>query len=137
MSSSGYVKGNVLRRPSVVRRSWGVSPTGTAEPNPTSPAGGIKPRINNGATGHLWLRTKQCLDRSTNGVLVLTAPTLLPPDKLVSSLQEASNILRTATCRIILGPSLLFQNVSSVESLRQDFISLQKKKETKKILAHI
>lgn len=39
---------NVLRRPSVTRGSLGVSPTGTAEPNPTAPAGRIKPRINNG-----------------------------------------------------------------------------------------
>ena len=50
MFSSGYTKGNVLRRPSVTRGSLGVSPTGTAEPNPTAPAGGIKPRINNGET---------------------------------------------------------------------------------------
>lgn len=31
--------------------SGGVCATGTAEPNPTTPAGGIKPRINDGGDG--------------------------------------------------------------------------------------
>lgn len=65
-----------------MRGSWGVSPTGTAEPNPTAPAGRIKPRINNGETGHLWLGTKQYLDRNTNGFSVLTASTFLPLTRL-------------------------------------------------------
>ena len=63
-------KGNVLRRPSAgtgSQGSRGVSPSGTAEPNPTAPAGRIKPRINNAETGRLWLRTKQRVDRNTNG----------------------------------------------------------------------
>ncbi|CAB1412423.1 unnamed protein product [Pleuronectes platessa] len=45
---------NVLRRPSAVtgsQGSRGVSPSGTAGPNPTAPAGRIKPRINNAETG--------------------------------------------------------------------------------------
>lgn len=78
MFSSGSAKGNVLRRPSVTRGSPGVGPAGTAEPNPTAPAGRVKSRINNGGTGHLCLRTKQRLDRNTNGFSVLTASTFPP-----------------------------------------------------------
>lgn len=56
------------RGPSVLRgsRSTGVSRSGTAELNPTATAGRINPRINNGETEHLWLRTKPCPDRITN-----------------------------------------------------------------------
>lgn len=39
-----------MERPSVLRGSRGVSPTQTAELNPTAPAGRIKPRITNGDT---------------------------------------------------------------------------------------
>lgn len=58
-------EGTSPRGPSVLEGSF--SPTGTAERNPTAPAGRIKPGINNRETGHLWLRTKQCPDRNING----------------------------------------------------------------------
>lgn len=88
MVSSGYAKGAVLRSPSVRRGSRGVSPTGTAEANPTAPAG----RINNGETGHLWLRTKQCFDRNTNGFSSPNGLNFPSTDKVESSLLVAPAI---------------------------------------------
>lgn len=97
-------KGNVLRRPSVTRGSLGVSPTGTAEPNPTAPAGRIKPRINNGERGHLWLGTKQCLDRNTNGFSGPNGLNSPFTDKSSLLVASASNILRgTANCPFLNG----------------------------------
>lgn len=73
------------RGPSVLRgsRSTGVSRSGTAELNPTATAGRINPRINNGETEHLWLRTKPCPDRITNESSSLKGPQL--PFKVVFS----------------------------------------------------
>lgn len=124
-----------------MRGSWGVSPTGTTEPNPPAPAGRIKPTINNGGggIGHLWLRTKQCLDRNTNGFSNLTDSTFFPLTKLsqvfLCRLPSKSNILRAVTCRIILSPSLFKWSLQLKACARISFpFKIRPKKKT---LVHI
>lgn len=80
------------RGPSVPRgsRSTGVSPSGTAELNPTATAGRINPRINNGETEHLWL----CPDRITN-------ESSSPSDHSFPS-KLSLVVLRAATCQLLL-----------------------------------